>query len=82
MLEVLPFRDGESGGNVVEDETDSSTSSARDGDGEGDDSLMVDKKSDLSICLDNIFCLMRVCEKGVLCGRGGVEYSSTVARID
>jgi len=27
---------------------------------------MVDRKSDLSICFDKIFCLMRVCEKGVL----------------
>ena len=35
----------------------------------------------LSPCLDNIFCVMRLCEKGVLWGRGVVEYSSTVDRI-
>ena len=82
MLDVPPLREGESGGKVVDDETESSTSSVLEGEGDGDDSRMVDKTSDLSACFDNIFCLMRICENGVLCGRGGVEYSSTVARID
>jgi len=77
MKDGPPFRGGESGGSVVEDETESSSSSDRD----GDVSRMVDRKSGLSSCFDNIFCLMRVCENWVLWGRGGVEYSSTVARI-
>lgn len=42
---------------------------------------MEESTSGLSPCLDSIFCVMRLCEKGVLWGRGVVEYSSTVDRI-
>lgn len=84
MLCAAPVREGGESvvGSVVEDETESSTSSDLDEDGVGEPSRMVDKDSVPSACLERIFCLMRVCENGVFWGRGGIEYSCTVARID
>ena len=65
-LDEPPLREGESGGRVVDDETESSISSDREDDGVGDASRIVERNSAFSICLDSIFCLIRVCEKGVV----------------
>jgi hypothetical protein len=75
------FRGGESGCSVVVEEAESSRSSDRDDGGGGEDSLIDDRPSLMSPCLDRIFCVMRFWEKGVLWGRSVVEYSSTVDRI-
>lgn len=66
---------------MAEDETESSTSSDREGEGDGDVSLIDARLSPLSCFWDRSFCVIRVCENGVLCGRVVVEYSSTVFLI-
>lgn len=70
------FIGGESGGRVVEEETDSS----RSGSSSWESWRFSEEVSALSPCFDNIFWVMRLWEKGVLWGRGVVEYSSTVDR--
>ena len=67
---------GESGGRVVEEETDSSSS----GSSYCESGRLSVEVSALSPCFDNIFWVIRFWEKGVLWGRGVVEYSSTVDR--
>ncbi len=59
ILDGPDLTDEDSGWRVVEDETESSTSSDRDGEGSGEDSLMEDRDSDLSTCFDRIFWAMR-----------------------
>lgn len=80
----LETRPGESGYSVVVDDMESSLSSdsARLCGGScPEDELSLSLFSLLSPCLDIIFCVMRVCEKGVLFGADDFEYSSTVERM-
>ena len=58
---------GDPGGSVVVEDTESSCSSKRVTEGEGEVSLMVDRASGVSSFFDRIFCLMRVSENVVLC---------------
>lgn len=70
---------------MADDETEPSASSNLEGEGEGEGegevSLIDARLSPLSCFCDRSFCVIRVCENGVLCGRAVVEYSSTVDRI-
>ena len=68
----------ESTWSVAEEETESSTPSDWVEDGVGEVSRIVERVSALSRCFDMIFCVIRVCENNVFCGREAVEYSSTV----
>ena len=77
-------RPGESGYSVVVDDMESSLSSDP---GEllvvsgPEAEVSLSLFSFLSPCLDMIFCVMRVWEKGVLFGADDFEYSSTVERM-
>jgi hypothetical protein len=72
---------GDSGCNVADDDTESSTSSEREEDGAGDVSLIAVRLSPLWCLWARSFCVIRVSENGVLCGGPDVEYSSTVVLI-
>jgi hypothetical protein len=69
--------DGESGASVGDEDLSSSDLPS------ADSSLMVGSFSAISMsnCLVRMFRVIRDCEKGVVFGRGGARYSSTVARI-
>lgn len=85
LLELsLDVRPGDSGYSVVVDDMESSLSSDPGGVCVGscpEEELSLSLFSLLSPCLDIIFCVMRVCEKGVLFGADDFEYSSTVERM-
>lgn len=80
----MEVRPGESGYSVVVDDMESSLSSDPGGVGDGScpkDVLSLSIFPLLSPCFDIIFCVMRVCEKGVRLGADDFEYSSTVERM-
>jgi hypothetical protein len=81
MLPAAGVGEGDSDGRVVADEMESSMSSERDDDGEGEVSRIESSVSAFSPFLLNMFWVMRLWEKGVLAGRLVVEYSSTADPI-